>query len=159
MCVICCCLCHAVVSDSFCNRMDCSPPGSSVHGISIILEWVAISTSRGSSWPRGWVGIFRKSPTLQADSWPLSHQGSPCVSLWSVKKWVTGLICKQMKMSSFWTHVDPGHQAVGLTWRGPQSSPGASPGQRTFWQRRRLHQPCVYGWQFTWFSVVFYLLS
>ena len=34
MCVICCCLCHAVVSDSFCNRMDCSPPGSSVHGIS-----------------------------------------------------------------------------------------------------------------------------
>ena len=34
--------------------MDCSPPGSSVHGISQarILEWVAISFSRGSSWPR-----------------------------------------------------------------------------------------------------------
>ena len=34
--------------------MDCSPPGSSVHGISQarILEWVAISSSRGSSWPR-----------------------------------------------------------------------------------------------------------
>ena len=34
-----------------CNLMDCSPPGSSVHGISqgIILEWVAISFSRGSS--------------------------------------------------------------------------------------------------------------
>ena len=34
--------------------MDCSPPGSSVHGISQarILEWVAISYSRGSSWPR-----------------------------------------------------------------------------------------------------------
>jgi len=31
--------------------MDCSPPGSSVHGISQarILEWVAISFSRGSS--------------------------------------------------------------------------------------------------------------
>ena len=43
-----------VVSDS-CNPMDCSPPGSSsVHGISQarILEWVAISFSRGSSWPR-----------------------------------------------------------------------------------------------------------
>ena len=103
--------------------------------------------------------VSQKLLPLPADSWPLSHQGSPCVSLWSVKKWVTGLICKQMKMSSFWTHVDPGHQAVGLTWRGPQSSPGVSPGQRTFWQRRRLHQPCVYGWQFTWFSVVFYLLS
>ena len=34
--------------------MDCSPPGSSVHGISQarVLEWVAISFSRGSSQPR-----------------------------------------------------------------------------------------------------------
>ena len=33
---------------------DCSPPGSSVHGISQarILEWVVISFSKGSSWPR-----------------------------------------------------------------------------------------------------------
>ena len=38
----------------FCNPMDYSPPGSSVHGISRvrILEWVAISFSRGSSQPR-----------------------------------------------------------------------------------------------------------
>ena len=36
------------------DQMDCSLPGSSVHGISQarILEWVAISSSRGSSWPR-----------------------------------------------------------------------------------------------------------
>ena len=35
--------------------MDCSPPGSSVHGIlqARILEWVAMPSSRGSSWPRG----------------------------------------------------------------------------------------------------------
>ena len=34
--------------------LDCSPPGSSVHGIlqAWILEWVAISFSRGSSWSR-----------------------------------------------------------------------------------------------------------
>ena len=34
--------------------MDCSPPGSSAHGIfqARILEWDAISFSRGSSWPR-----------------------------------------------------------------------------------------------------------
>ena len=39
--------------------MDCSPPGSSVHGISHerILEWVAISFSRGFSWPRDWTGV------------------------------------------------------------------------------------------------------
>ena len=36
--------------------MDCSPPGSSVHGIfqARILGWVAISYPRGSSWPRDW---------------------------------------------------------------------------------------------------------
>ena len=39
--------------------MDCSPSGSSVFGISQarILEWVAISFSRGSSWPRDWICI------------------------------------------------------------------------------------------------------
>ena len=37
-----------------CDPMNCSPPGSSVHGIpqARILEWVAISFSRGSSWLR-----------------------------------------------------------------------------------------------------------
>ena len=36
------------------NPMDCSPPVSSVHGIlqARILEWIAISFSRGSSQPR-----------------------------------------------------------------------------------------------------------
>ena len=36
---------------TLCDPMDCSPPGSSVHGIlqARILEWVAISFSRGSS--------------------------------------------------------------------------------------------------------------
>ena len=39
---------------TLCDPMDCRPPGSSVHGISQarILEWVAISFSRGSSWSR-----------------------------------------------------------------------------------------------------------
>ena len=36
-----------------------SRPGSSVHGIfqARILEWVAISFSRGSSWPRDWTRV------------------------------------------------------------------------------------------------------
>ena len=39
---------------SLCHPMDCSPPGSYIHGIfqTGILEWVAISFSRGSSGPR-----------------------------------------------------------------------------------------------------------
>ena len=40
--------------------MDCSPPGSSVHGISQIriLEWGAIPFSRDSSWPKNWTQVF-----------------------------------------------------------------------------------------------------
>ena len=39
---------------TLCNPMDYSLPGSSGHGIfqARVLEWVAISFSRGSSWPR-----------------------------------------------------------------------------------------------------------
>ena len=45
------------------NPMDCSLSGSSVHGISQarILEWVAISSSRESSWSRHWTHISRIS--------------------------------------------------------------------------------------------------
>ena len=42
-----------------CDPMDCSLPGSSVHGIIQVrvLEWVAISLSRGSSRPRDWIRV------------------------------------------------------------------------------------------------------
>ena len=38
---------------SLCDPMDCSPPGSSVHGIlqARMLEWAAVSSSKGSSEP------------------------------------------------------------------------------------------------------------
>ena len=44
---------------TLCNPMDCSPPGSTVLGIlqARILEWLAISLSRGSSWPRAWTWV------------------------------------------------------------------------------------------------------
>ena len=49
------------MSDS-CDPMDCSMPGSSVRGIlqARILEWVALSFFRGSSWPRNqtWVSCI-----------------------------------------------------------------------------------------------------
>ena len=47
---------------TLCNPMNHSPPGSSVHGIlqARILEWVAISLSRGSARPRNrnWVSCI-----------------------------------------------------------------------------------------------------
>ena len=47
--------CRSVMS-KLCDPMDCSLPGSLVHGIvqARVLEWVAISFSRGSSQPRDW---------------------------------------------------------------------------------------------------------
>ena len=44
---------------TLCHPMDCSPPGSSVREISQarILQWVAISFSRGSSLPRDWTHV------------------------------------------------------------------------------------------------------
>ena len=60
MCV-CVCVCVCMLSHFspvwlFCNPMDCSPPGSSVHGIlhARILEWGVMLSSRGSSRPRDW---------------------------------------------------------------------------------------------------------
>ena len=63
------------VMSNACDPMDCSPPGSPVHGISQarILEWVTISSSRRSSHP----GTECGSPAWQVDSLPLSHLGSP----------------------------------------------------------------------------------
>ena len=51
------CICYVCVAQScltVCKPTDCSPPGSSVHGIfqARILEGVAMPSSRGSSWPR-----------------------------------------------------------------------------------------------------------
>ena len=43
-----------------CNAIDCSPPGSSVHGIfqARTLEWIAISFSRRSSQPGDQTGVY-----------------------------------------------------------------------------------------------------
>ena len=62
---------------TLCDATDCSPPGSSVHGISQarILEWVATSSSKGSSRPRDQThptppslagGFFTTSATWEA---------------------------------------------------------------------------------------------
>ena len=63
-CTVCVCVCVCVracthakllqLCPTLCHAMDCSPPDSSVHGIlqARMVEWVAISSFSGSSWPR-----------------------------------------------------------------------------------------------------------
>ena len=60
------------------DPMDCSPPGSSVHGIlqARILQWVAIPFSRASSRPRDRSQVS----CIAGRFFPLSHQGSPKLS-------------------------------------------------------------------------------
>ena len=60
---------------ALCNLMDCSPPGSSVHGIipARILQWVAISSFRGSSRLREWIRVSSIS----------------CTGRWILYYWVT----------------------------------------------------------------------
>ena len=66
---------------TLCNPIDCSLPGSSVHGIiqARILEWVSMLFSRGSSQSRDWAqasctaGAFF---TLWVTRKQISHQGS-----------------------------------------------------------------------------------
>ena len=59
---------------TLCNPVDCSPPSSSVHGIlqARVLEWVAISFSRGSSRPR--------------DRTQVSRIAGRCFNLWATRE-------------------------------------------------------------------------
>ena len=60
---------------TLCDPVDCSLPGSSVHGIlqARILEWVACPSPGDLPDP----GIRPRSPALQADSLPAELPGKP----------------------------------------------------------------------------------
>ena len=74
-------LCHSVMSDT-CDPMDCSPSGSSVHGIfqARILKWVAIFSPPGIFPTQGSNSVLLH---LQEDSLLLSHWGNPISSIFS----------------------------------------------------------------------------
>ena len=82
----------AQLCPTLCDPMDCNLPGSSVHGIfqARILEWVAISFSRGSSRPRDRTQVSclvgrrftiwaRPSLGAYSNSCPLSHWCHPTI--------------------------------------------------------------------------------
>ena len=74
---------------TLCDPKDCSPPGSSVHGIlqARILEWVALPSSRESSRPRDWTCIsLWHLLHWQAGSLPLAPPGKPLACMqWKPK--------------------------------------------------------------------------
>ena len=83
----------AQLCPTLCNLMDCSLPRSSVHGIfqARVLEWVAVSFSRGSSRSRHWTQVSHiagKRFTVWATTevfpiWFSSVQSLSCVRLFA----------------------------------------------------------------------------
>ena len=65
---------------ALCDPMDCSPPGSFVHGIlqARLLEWVSIPFSRGSSQPR--------------DQTRVSYTAHRFFSVWATRKYTRGWV-------------------------------------------------------------------
>ena len=95
---------------TLCNLMHCSFSGSSVHGISRILEWVAISFSRASSWPRDWTwvsciagGFFIIWATKEAQTvdmkWKYSTGSYQRISHFSSKIWMLFHTCHKLIIS------------------------------------------------------------
>ena len=66
---------------TLCDPLDCSLPGSSVYGIfqARILEWIAISFSRRSSWPRDWTRVSRLV--------------SRCFTVWATREALIDYVC------------------------------------------------------------------
>ena len=64
---------------TLCDHLDCSPPGSSVHGIpqTRMLEWVVMSFSRGSSQTRDRTQVSY----IASDSLPSEPPGKPALEL------------------------------------------------------------------------------
>ena len=89
---VCVCVLVAQLCLILCNPMDCSPPGSSVHGIlqARILEWVAMPSTRGSFRPRNltWVSC------IAGGLYHLSHQGSTRKFFWENLR-IIFVICKR----------------------------------------------------------------
>ena len=68
---------------TLCSPMDCSLPGSSIHGIfqARVLEWVAISFSSGSPQPRDGIWVSY----MQTDALPSEPPGKPFYSILILK--------------------------------------------------------------------------
>ena len=93
--------------------MDCSPLGSSVHGISQtrILEWIACCFSRGFSWPRDWA-VFLAFPAVTGGFFTTSTtREAPCVCFGMGKKYCPFRVIKfisDLTPSLCWNPMDRG---------------------------------------------------
>ena len=118
---------HSVMSDS-CNPMDCSPPGSSVHGIAQerIVEGVAISFSRESFQPRNQTQVsYTAGRFFTLFSSMLAPRSSKHHSLWGKRESI--LTSGSSLLLNAFIHAMAPHSSV-LAWRIPGTGePGELP--------------------------------
>ena len=99
-------------SRGLCDPMHCSPPGSSVHGITQarILEWVAFSFPGVSSWPRDQIHVSY-------------------IGMWILYHWVTretrNIYCKKKQRHKKWLICFQIHVVRALPWVQHRSIPKA----------------------------------
>ena len=142
------------------NPMECRPPGSSIHGIpqARMLQWVAISFSMGSTWPRDWTwvsciagGFFTAclSHHLEFNSssvvWVYTLNQNATLSLKMVMVVVVGTVMIMMKMLCPWLHVEhfPYITTLNLIF---QQVPSVSPHLSTSPHLPPLSQPSSFTW-------------
>ena len=97
---------------TLCNAIDCSLPGSSVHGIpqARVLERIAIPFSRGSSQPRE---SNLSLPHCRQIPYCLSHQGSP--GMWEII--IYWWLCP-FNATAWMQVTEPWRICWALVWRG-----------------------------------------
>ena len=121
-----------------CDPVDCSPSGTSVHGIlqARILEWVAISFFRGSSWTGDWTWVSRTT--------------GRCFTLWATREAQESevtqsclTLCDPMDCSLADFSIHGTFQARILEWVAISFSRGSS------WPRDRTWVSRILGSHFT----------
>ena len=88
--------------------MDCSPPGTSVHGIlqARILEWIAIPFPRGSSRPRDRTRVSCVSCIGKQILCHLSHQRSPDIECIVGNSWNMGETLDSSELPHLWGQIE-----------------------------------------------------
>ena len=131
-CLVMSCICAKFLHScpTLCDPMDCSPPSSSVQGIlqARTLEWVAVPSSRGSSWhrikprplmsPASAGGFFTTSATWEAATVRDPHG--------VLLPRVSSFLCTQEKGFEFFCVSSPDISVLDVTtlilWNGKKST-------------------------------------
>ena len=136
------CTQSSVMSDSLWPHELQSPPGSCAHGIfqARILEWGAISSSRGSSWPRDWTHSLT---LLQAGIWLIIIQNTNKKKLHKLKHYSHA---HRMPMTLDKSTQGPWVSADSLTFRTKSRTPETVMRNRIYLERDRFDRYTFFPW-------------